>query len=284
MARSASGRLAFIKLQALGNHFLVIDARERPLTFSEHQIRSLCAHRVGVGADQLIVIERSDSADALLRIYNVDGFEAEACGNATRCVADYLMNHLGQSSVRMATRGGLIKGSRCAKGMVRIELQAPHLHSQQDLIHGASWGPLTGGVGVFVGYPMGNPHIIFFNQTLNTDDLCRWAPSIQRDPLFRESVNVTLAKIQSPREITIATFERAVGLTNACGTGALATVFAASQTLGADFVQDPNVPVRVRMPGGDVLVQVLTHGQMWLTGPVATVFRGELPWPKENNG
>ena len=277
MNRNRPRRMPFIKLQSLGNHFIVIDARARPISVSKAAIVHLCAHRFGVGGDQLIVLESSQHAAASMRIYNVDGFEAEACGNAARCVADYLMQALGTDSVNLATKGGLIRGARRSDGAVRIDLRSPDFLPQQHTIARIAWGPFSCGVGVFVG----NPHVIFFSDDLGLTDLCEWAPSIQADACFPESVNVTLAKIQGPNHLSIATFERSVGLTRACGTGALASVFVWAKTASAEQAFNLEQPTRVDMPGGAVEVQRLDENLYSLTGPVATVFRGELPWTSD---
>jgi len=275
--RNRPRRIPFIKLQSLGNHFILIDARSRPISVSKAAIVHLCAHRFGIGGDQLIVLESSEHAAASMRIYNVDGFEAEACGNAARCVADYLMLSLGTDSVNLDTKGGLIRGARRSDGAVRVDLRSPEFLPQQSTIAQIAWGPFSRGVGVFVG----NPHVIFFSDCLGLTDLCEWAPSIQADACFPESVNVTLAKILGPNHLSIATFERSVGLTKACGTGALASVFASAKTVSAEQAFDLKQPTRVYMPGGAVEVQQLEERMYSLTGPVATAFRGELPWTSD---
>lgn len=220
--------LAFTKMHGLGNDFAVFDHRDgRP--FAAAWARPIADRRTGVGCDQVIVLEPSLQADVFMRIYNADGSEAGACGNATRCVAMLVMGERA-GTVTIETISGLLPtvidgvGIEVDMGPVRTGWQDIPLdtaHDTKRLDFGV--GPLNGPVAVNVG----NPHVVFFVEDVHKVDLDHLGPIIERHPLFPESVNVGLVTVLAPDRLRYRVWERGVGITQACGSGACAALAAA---------------------------------------------------------
>jgi diaminopimelate epimerase len=223
----------------------------------------------GVGFDQLAEITASDSADFGLVFWNSDGSQAGACGNATRCVSDFMMRELGVDRVSLTTaRGGLI-AQRAADGRVWVNMGQPQLDWQSiplarevDHLH----LPLPGDP-VAVG--MGNPHCVRFVADAGAVDLAGVGPRIEHDPLFPQRTNVEFASLISPDTLRLRVWERGTGITLACGSGACATAVAA-HLRGLTGRR-----VALELDGGMLEVDWREDG-VWLTGPVARVFDGVL--------
>jgi diaminopimelate epimerase len=257
----------FSKMHGLGNDFVIFDAREAPLEMDEARARSIADRRTGIGCDQLILLEPSDDADVRMRIWNSDGGEVEACGNASRCVA--LM--LGGEN-RIATRGGMVEASAdgsAAKvdfgeprfGWDEIPLAYPLDTARMPV----AWEELTAPFAVRVG----NPHVIFFVDDADSIDLARLGPLIENDPLFPERVNVSVASREAGA-IRMRVWERGAGLTQACGTAACAAAVAAvSRGLAVS-------PVELRLPGGSLSVDWAPGGTVRMSGAATFVFEGEV--------
>jgi len=259
----------FVKMHGLGNDFVVFDARERALpALSRELVRRLADRHTGIGCDQLIVIEPpADGADARMRIFNSDGGEVEACGNASRCVAQLI------GKARVETNGGTIgiepsgDGASVDMGRPRFEWEAiPLAYAMDTLEMPVGWDSLERPVAVNVG----NPHAVFFVADLDAHPLSVLGPRIETDPLFPEGVNVNLARVLEPDRIRLRVWERGVGLTRACGTGACATAVAAMRRglVGRN--------VTVELPGGALRIEWRADGHIGMTGPAATAFRGEV--------
>jgi diaminopimelate epimerase len=264
--------IAFHKMHGLGNDFVVIDARVTPVSLSEAHIRAIADRHTGVGFDQLIIIEPSTDADARMRIFNADGGEVEACGNATRCVTRLL-----GSDVRIETLGGILHGRTTDDipgGGATIDLGAPRFDWQtiplayamdtRDMPVG--WDGLERPTAVNVG----NPHVVFFVPDAQAVPLEILGPRIETDPLFPERVNVNVATITGPDRIDLRVWERGVGLTLACGTGACATAVAAIR-LGL-----ATGPVTVTLPGGALEIAWSPGESIMMTGAATHVFSGEI--------
>ncbi len=257
----------FLKMHGLGNDFAIFDAREVALAMPVERARRLADRRRGIGCDQLIVMEPSTRADVFMRIFNPDGSEAESCGNATRCVAQLL-----GGSATIETRGGLLTAASAGAG-VTIDMGAPQFgwaevplaYAMDTADMPVGWGDLERPVGV----SMGNPHVVFFVTDCDAVALAQLGPEIELDPLFPERVNVNVASIESRGRLRLRVWERAAGLTLACGSGACAT-FAAARRRG---LVDP--VATVALPGGDLKIAETATGTLEMTGPVATAFRGE---------
>jgi diaminopimelate epimerase len=259
----------FIKMHGLQNHFVIVDGRDRPYHPERDDVIRICDGNIGIGADQLVVIEPSEVAEAFMRLYNVDGREAQACGNATRCVAGLLMENTGKSSITLETRVGLLHCERTAPMHIRCDLGRIQRHRDADLLATISEGPLHQGFAV----DLGNPHIVFFVADLQPIQLERLAPKIQQNRHFPESVNVGVASITSSTELTLKVYERAAGLTMACGSGASAAVFAA-QTL---LLLERKATCTVNMPGGCLEIEISEDQSAIMTGPFTYCFEGTLP-------
>ena len=229
----SSGR-PFLKMHGLRNHFIIVDARETPYRPPAGEVARLCDVQVGIGGDQLVVIEpaANDSrAVAFVRFWNVDGREVEACGNATRCVAWLLLEEMAINMVLLETRAGALECRRIAPllvstsmGRIRTGWQDIPLASEQDTLHLAiQQGPLRDPVALNIG----NPHVVFFVDDLDAVDLENLAPPIQNNPLFPEQVNVGVAQVLAANRLRLLVYERGAGLTMACGSGACVAHFAA---------------------------------------------------------
>lgn len=264
--------IPFVKMHGLRNHFVIVEARAREFRPGPEAIVQICDVEVGIGADQLVVIEPSERADAFMRLYNVDGLEVGACGNATRCVAWLLLEEKGADRVVIETRAGLLECRRagdhevaCDMGLLRTDWRDIPLSREIDTmaVSVAGFGP---GVAVNVG----NPHVVFFVDSLAAVDVASIAPAIQSDALFPEQVNVGFAEITGADALSLAVYERGAGLTMACGTGACAAAFAAR----ARGLIDADTIV-VKLPGGSVTIE-LRGERAIMTGPVAHSFSGRI--------
>ncbi len=265
-------RAAFIKMHGLGNDFVVLDTRAQALPpISPALARAVADRRTGVGCDQVIVLEPSASADLRMRIFNADGGEVEACGNATRAVAILL-----GAPARIETLGGTLAvrpsrgGAAVDMGEPRFEWDAiPLAYAMDTVTLPVGWDGLEQPTAVNVG----NPHAVFFVDNCDIVDLETLGPLIEHDPLFPERVNVNVATVDSDTEIRLRVWERGVGLTRACGTGACATAVAAMRR-GLTGARE----VTVRLPGGALLIGWGEDGRITMTGPAVESFRGSFDW------
>jgi diaminopimelate epimerase len=261
--------LPFMKMHGAGNDFVVIDRRNGGPAMTAGLARAIGDRNRGVGFDQLAEITRAEGADFGLVFWNSDGTQAGACGNATRCVADFVMRGLGVDRVTLTTaRGGLV-AERAADGRVWVNMGHPQLDwasiplSQEvDHLH----LPLPGDP-VAVG--MGNPHAVHFVEDAGAVDLASLGPQVEHDPLFPQRTNVEFASLISPCRLRMRVWERGPGITLACGSGACATAVAAHLR----GMTGPRVAIEA--DGGELEVDWREDG-VWLTGPVARVFDGVL--------
>ena len=266
----------FAKMHGLRNHFVIVDGREDPFVPSRDEIAWICDPAIGVGADELIIIEPSESgADAFMRILNGDGREVEACGNALRCVAWLLFEESGEDDVVIETLAGQLPCRRAgdmrvraAMGKVSTDWRSVPLAEERDTLHvGISSGALDDPVALNVG----NPHAVFFVNDIGDMDMQADAPAIQEKALFPNSVNVTAAQMINDRKLRLLVYERGAGLTMACGSAACASVFAARQRGLTDATE-----VEVELPGGVVMIEIREDNSALMTGPVAFSFRGKF--------
>ena len=265
---------SFIKMHGLENHFAIFDARQEPFMPSKKEIIKICDSELGVGADQVIIIENSSShADALMRIINVDGFEAEACGNATRCIAWLLMKEFNKKQVKIETLAGILScyllqddWVKCDMGRISVKSENIPLSMNIDTLQPEiEIGPLKDGVITNIG----NPHITFFVDQIDAIDIEKWAPVIQEDKLFPRQVNVGIAEILDNENINLKVYERGAGLTAACGTGACVAVFAA-YTKGLIS----NKKINVLMAAGKMIIELQAEKKVTMSGPVTYLYSG----------
>lgn len=267
---------AFLKMHGLGNDFVVLDVRSSGLVLSDAAVRAIADRHRGVGCDQLVVIEpaRNAVSDAWMTIYNPDGSQSGACGNATRCVAWLLMQQAGTDKVVIETKAGLLDAERRGDRLVAVDMGRARLDWREiplaeavDTLHmDISAGPLADPVGV----SMGNPHAVFFVDDVAAIDLAALGPGIEHHPLFPERTNVEIVQVLSPEKLRMRVWERGAGITQACGTGACATLVAAARRgltgRKADVVLD----------GGVLSIEWLADDHVLMTGPVALAFQGTL--------
>ncbi|MGB5724412.1 MAG: diaminopimelate epimerase [Parasphingorhabdus sp.] len=259
----------FHKMHGLGNDFVIVDAREKPLEMTSAKAAAIANRHSGIGCDQLIILQPSKVADVRMQIFNADGGEVEACGNAARCVAKLIGDQ-----TRIETKGGVIIGNATADGAIvdmgepRFEWQAIPLGYAMDTLNmPVGWEDLQNPAAVNVG----NPHVIFFIDDSAIVELDRLGPMIEVDPLFPEKVNVNVAHIIDG-VIHLRVWERGVGLTQACGTGACATAVAAIKRGLVDS------PVQVELPGGSLVIGWKAGKSIQMQGPTTYVFSGEADW------
>ncbi|MYL98331.1 diaminopimelate epimerase [Novosphingobium sp. FGD1] len=262
-------RIDFTKMHGLGNDFVVLDGRERLLPPLDSGAAAALANRhTGIGCDQLVVLEPSQIADMRMRIFNADGSEVEACGNATRAVG-----LLHGRSARIETLAGVVSacpveaGISVEMGTPRFDWDAIPLSYPMDT-HAmpVAWEELTNPVAVNVG----NPHVIFFVADPHAIDMSRLGPMIETDPLFPERINVNVAAIVARDAIVLRVWERGAGLTRACGTGACATAIGAMKRGLVDR------RVTVALPGGALVIEWREDGGIVMTGPATEAFRGSF--------
>jgi diaminopimelate epimerase len=255
----------FHKMHGLGNDFVIFDARADAVAMDSARARAIADRHTGIGCDQVILLEPSAVADVRMRIWNADGGEVEACGNATRCVA-----LLGAATIE--TVGGLLN-ARANGASATIDMGVPRFgwaeiplaYAMDTAAMPVGWEELQGPFAVNVG----NPHIVFFVPDAEAVELARLGPIIEHDPLFPERVNVEIASFEG-EAIRLRVWERGAGLTRACGTGACAAAVAAiAQRLAQG-------PVEIRLPGGALTVDWAPGGRIAMTGPATHVFTGEL--------
>jgi diaminopimelate epimerase len=264
-------RVPFIKMHGLGNDFVVLDARSNKLpAMSVYMARALADRRTGIGCDQLILLEPSASEAFRMRIFNSDGGEVEACGNAARAVA-----LLHGEEARIETAGGPISlmpaksGASVDMGQPRFDWDAIPLDYAMDTSAlPLAWGPLEAPMAVNVG----NPHAIFFVEDTDAIDLETLGPQIENDPAFPQGVNVNVASIAGEEHLRLRVWERGAGLTRACGTGACATAVAG---IRKGLVGNS---VRVTLPGGDLTIEWREGEPILMTGPATEAFRGSFEW------
>lgn len=261
--------LTFMKMHGAGNDFVVIDSRGRAAVVTPALARALGDRNRGVGFDQLAEIRDAEGADFALDFWNGDGSQAAACGNATRCVSDFVMRGARVQSVDLVTTRGRLVARRLADGQVSVNMGAPQqdwaevpLSGPADMLH----LPLTGDP-VAVG--MGNPHCVFFVPDAEAVDLARLGPRFEHDPLFPQKTNVEFASVIGPDHLRMRVWERGAGITLACGSGACATAVAANLRglTGRHVTLD--------LDGGVLEIDWRDDG-VWMTGPVAHVFDGWL--------
>jgi diaminopimelate epimerase len=275
------GAIPFLKMNGLGNEFVVFDARAEPVHLPQGAIERLGGEG-GIGFDQMITVERSKAgADAFMRIHNRDGGEVDACGNGTRCVGWLLMGENKRDRATIETNAGLLRAYETGRPeMVTVDMGQPRFLWNEiplaeefrdtraiELQIGPIDAPILDSPSVV---NMGNPHAIFWVDDVEGYDLARFGPLLENHPMFPERANISLAHVAARDAITVKTWERGVGLTKACGTAACAAAVTAMRKKLVDN------RVTVTLPGGPLTVEWRDDGHVWMTGPVETEFEGLL--------
>ena len=265
-------RLPFLKMHGCGNDFVVIDGRDQSVALSKTECRAIADRHFGIGCDQIVLMEPSERADIFMRLYNADGGEVGACGNATRCVAWLIMQESGNQTATIETRACVLTGEASGERQVRVDMGHPVFDWQAIPLAKAvdyqnlaiTQGDLRGGFAV----GMGNPHCVFFVDNVKEVDINQDAATIEHHALYPERTNVELVEHVSDTHLMVRVWERGVGETLACGTGACAAFVAAHRN---GMVKDK---ANVSLAGGDLIIEWNGHGAITMTGPVATVFEG----------
>ena len=268
------GKIPFLKMHGLGNDFVVLDFRRDFIPISAKAASVLADRRIGIGCDQLIVLEppRHPAAQVLMRIRNVDGSEAEACGNATRCIADLIYRETGDPRIRIETVAGLLEAEALVDGRFAVDMgpvrigwrEIPLARAADTERVDLSLGPLSGPVCA----NLGNPHATFFVDDVETIDLAALGPALEHHPLFPERANIGVAAVVDCKHIRLRVWERGAGITPACGSGACAAVVAAHRRGFADRCAS------VELDGGALDIAWREDNHIVMTGPAALSFEG----------
>ena len=258
--------LPFMKMHGLGNDFVVFDARAEAIDVTPAMAQAIGHRQFGVGFDQLAVITQG-TGDAHLTFYNSDGSLSAACGNATRCIARYLMDESGRDSLHLTTARGDLVAKDAGGGLTSVNMGHPQLSwdevplaREMDTLH----LPIDGDP---VATGMGNPHCTFFVDDAEAVDLSDLGPRAEHDPLYPERTNVQVAQIVGPDHIRMRVWERGVGVTLASGSSSCATAVAAARRGLTGRA------VRIDLDGGTLHIDWREDG-VWMTGPTAHVFSG----------
>lgn len=266
--------MRFRKMHGIGNDFVILDHKEVKGALTAAQITRICDRNFGVGCDQLVVIEPSNKGDVFARFYNADGSESGACGNATRCVADIVMGESGQDECVIETAAGLLPCRKTGDLMVEVDMGQAYLE----------WGdiPLAReadtlalpigadhGLSAPVAVGMGNPHCVFFVDSLVDTDVEKLGCTYEQHSLFPAKTNVEFVEILSDTKMRQKTYERGVGVTLACGSGACAVAVAGVRR---GLTQRK---VAIELDGGILHLEYReADNRVLMAGPVAYVFDG----------
>lgn len=260
--------LPFMKMHGLGNDFVVIDARAGDVTVTPELAIALADRHRGVGFDQLAVIETGTS-DAHLTFYNADGSTAGACGNATRCIARYLMELTGKTALTLTTERGTLHALDAGGGLTSVNMGPPQLE-WQDIPLLEEMDTLELPIeGAPTATGMGNPHCTFFVEDAEAILLDQFGPRYEHHPLYPQRTNVQIAQIIGRDHIRMRVWERGVGITLASGSSSCATAVAAARR-GLTGRK-----VRIDLDGGTLHIDWREDG-VWMTGATMHAYNGVL--------
>ena len=265
----------FLKAHGLGNDFVIF--KEQPnLIISNEFIKFICHRKKGIGCDLVVFLSESENnySDIVSRFFNKDGSEAEICGNALRCIGKYYFKKFKKKNLTVETNSGLIDVEEHNTGKIVVDLGKPNLKWNKIPIDididtsnlGLNLKYLKGGFAVNVG----NPHIIFFVDILNNKNLEIDSKEILKKNLFPDGVNINAVKVLSNKKLNVLTYERGVGITSACGSGAAASVFASHKSKFCDK------NVEVIMSGGNLNVEITEDEHILTIGEAKEVFEGTI--------
>jgi len=262
--------LQFTKYHGLGNDFIIVDT-EAPGAWTAEQARALCDRHRGIGADGVLLVgPPALGARASMRVLNADGSEPEMCGNGLRCVALHLAR--ADASVRadfeVATGAGVLGCSVDRSGTLpRVRLSMGHAKvAPEPLIFDAGGRRLS-----FDRVSTGNPHAIVFDEPFDLAAIDQYAPQVSAS--IAGGSNIEFVERIAPTRLKVVVWERGVGRTEACGTGAVASAVAAAVRGYSPFA----TPIQVDLPGGPLAIEVAESLETWLEGPAERVFQGEVP-------
>ena len=273
-------QIKFTKMHGLGNDFVVINTIAQPITLSEDQVRFIADRRFGVGCDQLLLVEESDveDADFRYRIYNADGGEVEQCGNGARCFAHFVQQEglTDKTEIPVVTNTGRIVLKTQDDGQVTVDMgipildpkNIPCLANNQELIYSLN---ILGEEIHFGAVSMGNPHAVVIVDDVDHYPVEKIGKAIQADPFFPNSVNVGFMQILDREHIKLRVYERGVGETRACGTGACGAVVVGRVQGHLDEHVD------AKLLGGNLsILWAGNENPVMMSGPTSTVFKGTI--------
>ena len=268
-------KIDFIKMHGLGNDFVIIDRRNNDITITKDLINKLSDRKTGAGCDQLITINVSEQKDieAKIKIFNPNGDKAEACGNGTRCVAKLLFEESHKNYIKIQSEAGILNAKKRDKDNISVNLgklstswkKIPLTKNIDTLNIPIRIEGFSSGVAVNIG----NPHVVFFGNNIETIDLLSLGPSIENHELFPNKTNFEIVEIINKNKIKMRVWERGVGPTLACGSGACASVYAGQikKLLDND--------VEVILERGSLNINIVNNEAI-LTGPAETSFYGSI--------
>jgi diaminopimelate epimerase len=277
-------KLKFTKMHGAGNDFVVLDAIGQAVEMTPALARRIADRHFGIGCDQILLVERSDSpeADFRYRIFNADGGEVEQCGNGARCFVRFVRERglTSKNEIRVQTRSGLIAPRMEADGQVSVDMGAPifdperipFLNEGPGLVHRLDLG---GGSVEIAALSMGNPHAVQRVGDVESAPVATQGSLIEHHPRFPRRVNAGYMQVVDRHRIKLRVWERGAGETLACGTGACAAAVAGVRLGLLDS------PVMVAMRGGELKIAWTgtendLNCAVWMIGPAETVFEGEL--------
>src|SRR5258706_1433481 len=268
---------AFLKMHGLGNDFVVFDARKQGLALTTDIVRGIADRHLGVGCDQVIVIERGrDGFEAAMRSFNADGSEVESCGNASRCVARLLMEELDRTSVSISTRGGPLACSDTGGGNVTVDIGPARFDWREiPLARSVDTNSFTleldGKEFPVAAASVGNPHCIIFVEDAEKAPVAALGPRIEIHEMFPERTNVEFIKVTDRTHLRMRVWERGAGITSACGTGACAAAAAAFRRGYVDG------KLEVLLDGGPLNIELRKNdAPILMAGPASLTFHGEI--------
>jgi len=269
----------FTKMHGLGNDFVVIDAVNHAVTLSADVVRQIADRRRGIGCDQVLLVEKSrnPAVDFHYRIFNADGYEVGQCGNGARCLAQFIHEQglSDKTTLVVSTQTAIVALERLPDGQIKVNMGEPRFAPADiplQVVHQQELYAieLAGQVIPFGACSLGNPHAVIIVNDVVKSDVTRVGELFNHESLFPEGVNVGFMQILSPSEIHLRVFERGVGETYACGSGACAAV-----VIGR-LQEQLAAMVRVRLPGGELQIEWQGPDHpVYMIGPAATVFAGE---------
>ena len=268
-------KINFIKMHGLGNDFVIIDRRNLDVTITKDLINKLSDRKTGVGCDQLITINSNQQKkiDAVIEIFNPSGDKAEACGNGTRCVAKLLFDETKKKEINILSDYGILKAINNNSGNISVNLgkistewgEIPLSEKIDTLNIPIKINGFSNGIAVNIG----NPHVVFFGKNIDDVDLKKIGSCIENNKLFPNKTNVEIIEVINNKKIKMRVWERGVGITLACGSGACASVYA-GQLKG---LLDNNVEVQLER--GSLFISI-EKKEAILTGPAEISFYGSM--------
>ncbi|MBT5432056.1 MAG: diaminopimelate epimerase [Alphaproteobacteria bacterium] len=266
--------IAFLKMHGLGNDFVIIDARDHDIPLSPDAIRLIADRRLGVGCDQFIRMEPSQNGDVFMRIWNPDGSAAEACGNATRCVARLVMDETGREKVDVETVAGILASRQNGSGHVTVDMGGARLGwreiplAQEADTTSVDLGREAPVRAVCVN--IGNPHAVLFVPDCDAIDLATTGAALENSAMLPERANISFCTVEAPNKIRARVWERSAGATLACGSAACAIAVAGVR---AGLTERS---VTVALPGGNLDLEWRDDGHVLMAGPTALAYAGTL--------